>query len=203
LGVVLVDQDGVLADFEQGVLDAFRARYPGAPFIELTDRRGFYVREQYPAEWANSINQIVRGEGFYRGLAVIAGGPAALEEMLGEGHDVFLCTAPMASSRWSVQEKLAWIEQHLGQSWLRRTILTPDKTLVGDRLRPCVLIDDRPRITGAATPPWTHVLFDAPYNRGEPGPRLSSWADWRAVLEPVLAAQQREREAGVTGGKGR
>src|SRR5271169_8367 len=33
LGVVLVDQDGVLADFEQGLLDAFRASHPGAPFI--------------------------------------------------------------------------------------------------------------------------------------------------------------------------
>jgi hypothetical protein len=30
------------------VLEAFRARHPNAPFIELTDQRGFYVREQYP-----------------------------------------------------------------------------------------------------------------------------------------------------------
>lgn len=193
LGIVLVDQDGVLADFERGVLDAFRARYPGAPFIELTDRRGFYVREQYPPEWADAISQIVRGEGFYRGLPVIKGGPAALEDMLKAGHDVFLCTTAMASSRWSAQEKLAWIEQHLGRSWVRRTVFTHDKTLVGDRLKPCVLIDDRPRITGAASPPWTHVLFDAPYNRDEAGPRLSSWAGWRAVLEPILAGQQIER----------
>jgi len=46
LGVVLVDQDGVLADFERGLLDAFRGSHPGAPFIALDDRRGFYAREQ-------------------------------------------------------------------------------------------------------------------------------------------------------------
>jgi transposase len=59
--------------------------------------------------------------------------------------------------------------------------------LVGDRLRRCILVDDRPAITGMVNPPpWKHVLFDAPYNRGQPGPRLSSWADWRAMLTPHL-----------------
>jgi|ERR1017187_6863310 hypothetical protein len=93
---------------------------------------------------------------------------------------------------WCVPEKLAWVQHHLGGSWLRRTVITSDKTLVGDRLQPCVLVDDRPEIKGVASPPpWTHVLFDAPYNQGQPGPRLSAWADWREVLEPVLAGQQR------------
>lgn len=193
MSVVLVDQDGVLADFEQGLLDAFRARHPGAPFIALADRRKFYAREQYPPEWAEAIDAIIGTEGFYRNLPPINDAPAALEEMLGAGHDVFLCTSPMISSRWCVPEKLAWVEQHLGRTWLRRTVITPDKTLVGDRLQPCVLVDDRPSVTGVASPPWTHVLFDAPYNQGERGPRLSSWADWREVLEPILAAQRRRR----------
>jgi hypothetical protein len=85
----------------------------------------------------------------------------------------------------------AQIEHHLGRAWLRRTVITPDKTLVDDRLQSCVLVDDRPTVTGAESPPWTHVLFDAPYNQGEPGPRLCSWADWRKVLEPILATQWR------------
>jgi len=188
LGVVLVDQDGVLADFEQGLLDAFRAGYPGAPFVALADRRGFYVREQYAPEWSEAIDAIIGTEGFYRNLPSIKDGPAALEEMLTAGHDVFLCTSPLSRSRWCVPEKLAWVEHHLGWAWLRRTIITPDKTLVGDRIRPCVLVDDRPSVTGVANPPWTHVLFDAPYNKEERGPRMSCWADWREVLEPVLAA---------------
>jgi 5'-nucleotidase len=191
LGVVLVDQDGVLADFEQGLLDEFRARHPGAPFVALADRQGFYTREQYAPQWREAVKAITCAEGFYRHLPVVPRGPAALEEMLQAGHDVFLCTSPQISSRWCVPEKLAWVEQHLGPDWLGRTIIAPDKTLVGDRLQPCVLVDDRPGIAGVASPPWTHVLFDAPYNQREHGPRLSSWADWREVLEPVLAAQRR------------
>lgn len=44
---VLVDMDGVLADFEGGFLKKFRAKYPDQPYIPLEDRRGFWVSEQY------------------------------------------------------------------------------------------------------------------------------------------------------------
>ncbi len=190
MGVVLVDQDGVLADFEQGLLHTFRTRHPGAPFVPLADRRGFYARQQYAPEWSEAIDAIIRSEGFYSNLPAIKGAPEALQEMLEAGHDVFLCTSSLIGSRWCVSEKFAWVEHHLGRAWLRRIVITTDKTLVGDRLQPCVLVDDRPTVTGVASPPWTHVLFDAPYNQGERGPRLSSWTEWRDVLEPILAAQR-------------
>jgi hypothetical protein len=67
---------------------------------------------------------IIRSEGF-------EGARAALEEMPGSSHQVFLCTSPVIGSRWCAQEKLAWIEHHLGRAWLRPTIITSDKT-VGD-----------------------------------------------------------------------
>ncbi len=193
LGLALIDQDGVVADFERGVLDAFRAAHPGAPFIELADRRVFYAREQYAeqfgSDWGRAINAITRHADFYRNLPVIAGAPEALREMREAGHEVFLCTSPLTSSRWCVPEKLAWVENHLGASWLDRIIIAKDKTLVGDRLRQCILVDDRPVIRGLADPPpWTHVLFDAPYNRNqaEQRPRLSCWSDWRSALRPYL-----------------
>lgn len=44
---VLVDMDGVLADFEGGFLKKYRARYPSEPYISLDDRRGFWVSTQY------------------------------------------------------------------------------------------------------------------------------------------------------------
>lgn len=44
---VLVDMDGVLADFEGGFLKKYRARYPDDPYITLDDRRGFWVSSQY------------------------------------------------------------------------------------------------------------------------------------------------------------
>lgn len=48
---------------------------------------------------------------------------------------VFLCTSPLTGSRWCVPEKLAWVENHLGASWLDRIIIAKDKTLAGDRAR--------------------------------------------------------------------
>lgn len=44
---ILVDMDGVLADFEGGFLKRYRARYPSEPYITLGDRRGFWVSAQY------------------------------------------------------------------------------------------------------------------------------------------------------------
>lgn len=44
---VLVDMDGVLADFEGGFLKKYRARYPEEPFVSLEQRRGFWVSTQY------------------------------------------------------------------------------------------------------------------------------------------------------------
>jgi 5'-nucleotidase len=191
LGLVLVDLDGVLADFERGLLNAFRTRHASAQAIELADRRVFYARDQYAEqfgpEWGKTVHAITCSEGFYRNLPVIAGAVEALGEMREERHEVFLCTSPLTGSPWCVPEKLAWVEDYLSKPWLDRVIIAKDKTLVGDRLQSCVLVDDRPTIKGIADPPpWKHVLFDAPYNQGQPGPRLSSWTDWRDVLIPYL-----------------
>lgn len=46
---VLVDMDGVLADFESGLLRGFRRRFPGDPHVPLEQRRGFLASEQYRA----------------------------------------------------------------------------------------------------------------------------------------------------------
>ena len=45
--------------------------------------------------------------------------------------------------------------RHLGQEWARKVILTADKTLVSG----AVLIDDKPKITGApARPDWKQTI---------------------------------------------
>lgn len=44
---VLLDMDGVLADFEGGFLKKYRERYPNEPYISLEERRGFWVSTQY------------------------------------------------------------------------------------------------------------------------------------------------------------
>lgn len=46
---VLVDMDGVLADFEAGLLRGFQRNFPREPYVPLEERRGFFAREQYRA----------------------------------------------------------------------------------------------------------------------------------------------------------
>lgn len=39
--------DGVLCDFEASFLEQFKKAYPDEPCVELADREGFWVRDQY------------------------------------------------------------------------------------------------------------------------------------------------------------
>lgn len=48
---VLVDVDGVLADFDRGFLHLWRTAHPDRPWLAPAARRHFYLREDYPSAW--------------------------------------------------------------------------------------------------------------------------------------------------------
>ncbi|XP_066432785.1 5'(3')-deoxyribonucleotidase, mitochondrial [Eleutherodactylus coqui] len=186
---VLVDMDGVLADFEGGFLKKYRAQYPKEPYIALEDRRGFWVSEQYetlkPGLSEKAIS-IWEGKNFFLDLDPIDGAVEALREMSRlPNTDVFICTSPIKRYRFCPYEKYAWVEKHFGHEFLEQIILTRDKTVVSADL----LIDDRPDIMGAeANPYWEHILFTACHNRHllvtPPNRRLQSWKeDWKGLLD--------------------
>ncbi|KAM4632250.1 5'(3')-deoxyribonucleotidase, mitochondrial [Discoglossus pictus] len=186
---VLVDMDGVLADFEGGFLKKFRARYPNEPYITLEDRRGFWVSEQYenlkPGLCEKAIS-IWESKNFFLDLDPIEGAVEAVKEMVNiENTDVFICTSPIKRFRHCPYEKYAWVEKHFGHEFLEQIVLTRDKTVVSADL----LIDDRPDITGAElNPSWEHILFTACHNQHlllkPPHRRLSSWSDdWKGILD--------------------
>ncbi|XP_004776635.2 5'(3')-deoxyribonucleotidase, mitochondrial isoform X1 [Mustela nigripes] len=192
---VLVDMDGVLADFEGGFLRKFRARFPDQPFIALEDRRGFWLSEQYgrlqPGLSEKAIS-IWESENFFLDLEPLPGAVEAVKQMANlENTDVFICTSPMRTYKYCPYEKYAWVEKHFGPDFLDHVVLAADKTVVSADL----LIDDRPDITGKwpaagaePNPSWEHILFTACHNRHvqlqPPGRRLHSWADdWKAILD--------------------
>ena len=184
--LILVDQDGVLADFERGFVDSWTKAVPDHPAVPVESRKSFFIHEDYPEHLRPAILDVVTAPGFFAGLPPIDGAAEALTGLLEAGHDVRITTSPLRQWRNCVAEKYAWVEQHLGGEWTSRMILTRDKTTVrGD-----VLIDDKPRVTGALTPMWTHLVYDAPYNRNVATPRLT-WATHQQVLADhagVLAA---------------
>ena len=180
--LILLDQDGVLADFEHAFLNAWRERYPDIPPVEYQNRTSFYILENYPAELRPLAEAIYTAPGFIRNLPPVPGSLEAVKELLALGMDIRICTSPLSQFENCVAEKYLWVEKHLGRAATNRLILTKDKTLIqGD-----LLIDDKPEIKGAVRPRWKHILYDAPYNRHIIDRPRVTWANWRNVLAGEL-----------------
>src|SRR3989339_189399 len=161
--VILVDMDGVLANYELGFLNEWRKRNPDKISIPLEERTTFYARDQYPAEYKQPMHEITTSKRFYLNLPIIAGAKEGIER-LARDYEVRICTAPISDYKNCVAEKLEWNEINLGKEWPMRTIIAKDKTFVfGD-----YLIDDRPNaeIGGAMKPFWQQILYKQPYNNG-------------------------------------
>ncbi|XP_055450126.1 5'(3')-deoxyribonucleotidase, mitochondrial isoform X2 [Psammomys obesus] len=106
---VLVDMDGVLADFEGGFLRKFRARFPDLPFVALEDRRGFWVSEQYgrlqPGLSEKAIS-IWESKDFFFELEPLPGAVEAVKQMANlQNTDVFICTSPIKMFKYCPYEK--------------------------------------------------------------------------------------------------
>ena len=177
---ILVDMDGVIADFDSEFLQRWRSRHPDKLYIPLEARKTFYVKDSYPEELKPLVAEILLEPSFFRDMLPMPGAKAALEEMRARGFEVFLCTSPLSTYNHCVLEKYEWVEKVLGPAWVRQIVLTKDKTIIkGD-----FLIDDKPAITGAVDPPeWEHILYDRPYNRHINKRRLA-WENWKDILLP-------------------
>ncbi|XP_061031745.1 5'(3')-deoxyribonucleotidase, cytosolic type [Eubalaena glacialis] len=196
---VLVDMDGVLADFEAGLLRGFRRSFPGEPHVPLQERRGFFACEQYRAlrpDLADKVASVYEAPGFFLDLEPIPGALEAMREMNDmQDTEVFICTSPLMKYDNCVHEKYRWVEKHLGPQFVERIILTRDKTVVlGD-----LLIDDKDTIQGQEeTPSWEHILFTCCHNQHlalpPPRRRLLSWRDnWKEIIDSKRGALQRDR----------
>lgn len=175
--IILVDMDGVIADFESGFQKAWSKLGTDFPAIPLKERVLPRVVDQYPSHLARLVAEVCQAPGFYKHLPPIPGAVAGVRAMLEQGHQVAFCTSPLTAYRNCVLEKFEWIEEHFDQGFTDRVVMTKDKTLVsGD-----VLIDDQPTVRGLLAPLWQHVIFDQPYNQGVPGPRMS-WLSWEDAL---------------------
>ncbi len=175
--IILVDMDGVIADFEKGFLDNYRRLHPNKPYVPLEKRTVFHTKNQYPKELHPIVESVYQAPGFYLSLPVIEGSIEAMLE-ISKKHDVFICTSPLSKYENCVLEKYKWVEKNLGKEWVKKIIVAKDKTLVsGGRL-----IDDNPKITGVKIPEWEHIIYDQPYNRSENSKRRINWKNWKSVL---------------------
>ena len=176
--LILVDQDGPLADFERAFLNHWQTQHPNEFFIPIDERKTFYIREEYPSHLAEKVDAIYCSPGFYLDLPPTPGCIEAINLLLELGYDVRICTAPLSRYDNCVLEKYQWVEKHFGRSFTKRVIVTKDKTIV----RGNVLIDDKPDIEGVYKPEWEHIIFDSSYNRNIRGKRRLNWNNFKEVL---------------------
>jgi 5'-nucleotidase len=175
---VLVDIDAPLAMWEEGLVEFTRREFPNVFTADAGTRTSWDLTQGLTDEERHAVLTVMEMPGFYRDLQPVPGAREALYEMLEAGLEVFLCSTPSLGNPTCASDKFAWLDEHFGREITKRTILTQDKTLVtGD-----LLIDDKPEITGAHTPAWTHILYGQAYNIGLPGPRIDDWSEWSAVV---------------------
>lgn len=176
--VLLIDMDGVLCDWYGRVLETYKARYPDRVHVAREEVTRFYVEELYPEEHKDDIVAIAREKGFYLSLDPMAGALEALkdiEENCLDFIDPFICTSPEVEYEDLMchSEKVQWTQKHLGAFWVKRTIITKDKTLViGD-----YIIDDKPEIKGALKPVWKQLHLEQPYTPAD-ARHVFKWSDW-------------------------
>lgn len=107
---ILIDMDGVLADFV-----------------------GEAIRNNLSMDEAELI------EGFYKNLPLIKDAKWAVKELESLGHELFICTTAPWNNPTAWKEKREWIEDHFGETFKKKLIMTHRKDLVSADL----LIDDR------------------------------------------------------------
>ena len=128
---------------------------------------------------------------FYFSLPPMKGALEALQEIVGNGIQVLLCSSVPSSSTYAAQEKIDWVRHNLGPEWISRVVLSSDLTSIrGD-----VLVTDKTmkdikfKSSGVKAPIfWEQVLFKQPYNRkaDKSIKRMNHWFDWPDVLLPLL-----------------
>lgn len=183
--VVLIDMDNTLVDFDLEFGKRWVVERPSDTLDLIKSRKHFELEQNFDAELAPVAIRIMSQPGFFISFEPSPGAIAAVKEMAAAGITVFFCTAPLPFQyETCVAEKFAWVRMHLGEEYLSKIIITRDKTVI----KGTVLIDDKPKVTGACEKPeWTHIVFDQPYNQlVTDRKRLTGWANWRDVVLPHL-----------------
>ncbi len=179
---VLLDVDGVLADFTGAYLRAVYEETGRQYTVEAMNTYSLRDYCQLSPQEEKKLDRRVCEEGFAYNLDPLPGLEGAAR-LIAE-HDVRVVTSPWHSSRHWYGERVAWLWDHL-RFPAKKVIFAGEKHPVwGD-----VLIDDKTETVQTWAGRWPRgraVLWNAPWNQdaGEGSTiRARSWDDVFRVLE--------------------
>lgn len=167
---VLVDMDGVIADFEKSLIQIYQNECPNLPVLPCYLRRGLFIDKQYDEyffqDWPEAgekLRTIMKREHFFKNLPPIPEAVNKIHCLLDNpGYDVSICTSPLTHNVFCTSEKLEWLDKFFGNRFHRKVIMTNDKTLVNADF----LLDDKEHIEGAIeNPSFEHILVRQQHNQ--------------------------------------
>lgn len=170
---ILLDVDGVLADFLTPALDVIE-RLTGKAYC-AADITTWDIFAVVGKEWERPFFEACNQPGFAASLAVYPGAQEGVAR-LREVAEVYIVTSPMNHNPTWTHEREAWLWGHF-QIPSNRIVHTSAKHLcVGD-----ALIDDRPlniERWNEEHPTGAGLLWDAPWNRTDKvGVRVRGWSE--------------------------
>ena len=113
---VLVDMDGVLADFDGLVWERF-ADILNISSLDEQEHRFLtnHITGDSPSEIkarTREMRREINGSGWFYDLAVMPGAVSAIDTMIEEGLNVWLCTKPLITSESCASDKMRWVKEY-------------------------------------------------------------------------------------------
>lgn len=178
---LLIDQDDVLAEYIQGVTDAYNEKYDTCISADECVTWNLYQ------VFGKEVDTVMHEPDLFRKLQPVKDAIEVFERLYKSGlFEMYIVTA---ANPVCVPAKIEWIEKYLPFFPIDRVIICKRKSVIkGDFL----LDDGMHNIEEFAAAGGKPIIYDRPHNRyrGEGIPRVESWLEFERLIMQYCYPEQ-------------